>query len=198
MSEYRNNLIDFIQNQNFKYKVDIESNPSFSWRVNEVEQMLRQVIFATNKYYLLKSFPKWKKEKKFWGMFFQEGSERFNNIHYHGLLHFPQERKKNNIGNTTIQFMQMQWNKVTSINPITGNKKKYREYRNKGLPCDDLEYQHPLRIERVRDIADVSKYVTKSIFNNDFDDKKIMIVGLDDMSNPIVKKRRKSQKVLVS
>ena len=98
----------------FTYRAEVESDPSFPFRDDEVTQRLRHLVFAMNK--IPKVFvSKWAPENRFYIMGFQEGDKILGNIHYHLLIHVPSTLHK--ISAFQQRFLDMgtvlmmEWNK---------------------------------------------------------------------------------------
>ena len=85
--QVKNRLSSWISKSGFTYRAEVEPDPSFPYRNDEIKQRLEQLVFAMNKKYLKSSFPKWSPENRFYIAVFQEGNKILGNIHYHLLIH---------------------------------------------------------------------------------------------------------------
>ena len=115
--------------------VTVESCPSNPWKIDEIEQRMRQIEFNLNKKYLKSSFPKWKSENKFLMIGFKEGNGVIHQIHYHFLLHTPASVYQQ-IDNSDIRDdLLNEWMSMPSVNPRTG---KCRDLMIKDKPTLDV------------------------------------------------------------
>ena len=217
--QVKNRLSSWISKSGFTYRAEVESDPSFPFRDDEVTQRLRHLVFAMNKKYLKSSFPKWAPENRFYIMGFQEGDKILGNIHYHLLIHVPSTLHK--ISAFQQRFLDMgtvlmmEWNKLRQFdeNLETGktrrNKYKYQydKFAIRGLDTEDIG-RFPFQVEKIRSSKGSGIYASKKFdagkrksrdaskkFDADSHDaEEFFVVGLDDYTNPTLKERRKELK----
>ena len=200
--QVKDRLSSWISKNGFTYRAEVEPDPSFPFRDDEITQRLRHLVFAMNKKYLKSSFPKWAPENRFYIMGFQEGDKILGNIHYHLLIHVPDDLNKHKIVRSSIPLdLMVEMNKLGDydIHPVTGyerrNKPKhqYDEYAIKGLDTPDI-VRFPFHVEKIRSSKGSGIYASKKFDADSHDAEEFFVVGLDDYTNPTLKERRKELK----
>lgn len=118
ISKNKVHLQDWLKKVKFSHTITIEPTPSFPFKLDEIQQRLRQIDFKLNRYYLGNNFQKFDDSKRIWMICFKEIQ---NNPHYNILLHSPFDDDTNeDICNRFI----LEWALLPSFNPYT---QKYRD-----------------------------------------------------------------------
>ena len=189
-ADIKKEMQQWLYTSNFTHRFDIEPSPSFTLTKDEFVQKLRQVIFKINKKYLKSSFPKWKAENKFYCIAFKEGNEHLKNIHYHVLVHVPEELHIDEIRQSLILDFNIAWIRTHTINAVDGKKRVTRDVKQR-TAYDEKEKVLPLNIQRIKSSKASTFYASKDYDANNLDYEDYCIVGLDDSSNSILTQRRR-------
>ena len=102
LQEYLNEGFDY------SHRIDVEPTPYYPVQQDELNQIMRTLLFRINKKYLRsKYFPKWKPADKFWIVGCRQGGKNKNSeTHYHLLLHTPKNHRVD-ILEDLIQLMEV-------------------------------------------------------------------------------------------
>ena len=119
ISKTKVHLQDWLRKVKFSLTITIEPTPSFPFKLDEIQQRLRQIDFILNRYYLGNNFQKLDSNKRIWMICFKEVQV---NSHYNILLHSPFTEAK--INEEIKDRFIMEWIKLKSFNPYT---QKFRD-----------------------------------------------------------------------
>ena len=178
-------LQDWLANQIFSHRIDIEPTPSSYFTKDEIEQRFREIIFNINKRKLGRRYAKIKEyDKLFYLIAFKQGCKSSRNIHYHCLLHTPQNVEFSAFSDVILPWIQMPAQNYDGI-----SKKDLLRNREmpKALPCEDKFVEMPLRVEAIT--SQEGSAIYNSRFYSGRDDEDFFIVGL-----PVRNKKAKNKK----
>ena len=167
-------LQDWLANQIFSHRIDIEPTPSSYFTKDEIEQRFREIIFNINKRELGRQYAKIKEfDRLFYLIAFKQGSKSSCNIHYHCLLHTPKNAKFSAFSDVILPWIQMPAQNYDGI-----SKKDLLRNREmpKALPCEDKFVEMPLRVEAIT--SQEGSAIYNSRFYSGRDDEDLFVVGL--------------------
>ena len=167
-------LQDWLANQNFSHRIDIEPTPSSYFTKEEIEQRFSEIIFNINKRELGRRYAKIKEfDRLFYLIAFKQGFKSSRNIHYHCLLHTPKNAKFSAFSDVILPWIQMPAQNYDGI-----SKKDLLRNREmpKALPCEDKFVEMPLRVEAIT--SQEGSAIYNSRFYSGNDDEDFFIVGL--------------------
>lgn len=163
VSQTKVHLQKWLKGFRFSHTITIEPTPSFPFKLEEVQQRLRQIDFNLNRHYLGNNFQRLDSDKRIWMICFNE--MQFNS-HYNILLHSPFTEAKINedIKNRFIK----EWKDLPSFNPFTQSDRDTSVV--------------PIEINNTKNVGMSINYQTKKV---NFDD----LVDSDNwfFSNPKIK-----------
>lgn len=166
-------LQDWLANQIFSHRIDIEPTPSSYFTKDEIEQRFREIIFNINKRKLGRRYAKIKEfDKLFYLIAFKQGCKSSRNIHYHCLLHTPQNVEFSPSSDLIFPWMSMPAYHYDGI-----NKKELSETE--------------FRVEAITSLAGSAVY--NSRFYSGRDDEDLFIVGLPDRNKKAKNKKEPTQ-----
>ena len=167
-------LQDWLANQIFSHRIDIEPTPSSYFTKDEIEQRFREIIFNINKRKLGRRYAKIKEfDKLFYLIAFKQGCKSSRNIHYHCLLHTPKNANFSAFSDVILPWIQMPAQNYDGI-----SKKDLLRNREmpKALPCEDKFVEMPLRVEAIT--SQEGSAIYNSRFYSGRDDEDLFVVGL--------------------
>ncbi|MDA8729555.1 hypothetical protein N9N21_01725 [Alphaproteobacteria bacterium] len=167
-------LQDWLANQNFSHRIDIEPTPSSYFTKEEIEQRFSEIIFNINKRELGRRYAKIKEfDRLFYLIAFKQGFKSSRNIHYHCLLHTPKNAKFSAFSDVIFPWIRMPALHYDGI-----SKKDLLRNREmpKALPCEDKFVELPLRVEAIT--SQEGSAIYNSRFYSGNDDEDFFIVGL--------------------
>ena len=163
VSKTKIQLQNWLKKFSFSHTITIEPTPSFPFKIEEVQQRLRQIDFNLNRYYFGNNFQKLDSSKRIWMICFNE--IQFNS-HYNILLHSPFTEPTIN-QEIKDRFIK-EWLDIPSFNPFTQSNRDTSVV--------------PIDINITRNVGESVIYQTKKF---DFDN----VVDSDNwfFSNPKIK-----------
>jgi len=167
-------LQDWLANQNFSHRIDIEPMPSSYFTKEEIEQRFSEIIFNINKRELGRRYAKIKEfDRLFYLIAFKQGFKSSRNIHYHCLLHTPKNAKFSAFSDVIFP-----WIRMPALNYDGISKKDLLRNREmpKALRCEDKFVEMPLRVEAIT--SQEGSAIYNSRFYSGRDDEDLFIVGL--------------------
>ena len=165
-TRYREEFQKSMFKKNFLYRVDIEPTPSENFSLEDIQRIFRKIAFDLNKKYLKnRNFPKLALHEKF---YFLINPQDRNNLHYHCLLHFPE-----NFKSTVSTFNDLNFAFIrNSANPLSRKNRKmfYNKKIPKSLPEETSEAVSICKVERIKNKEASVIYNTRQMnFQNDND-----------------------------
>ena len=167
-------LQDWLVSSDFSHRIDIEPTPSSYFTKDEIEQRFRKIIFNINKRELGRQYAKITEfDRLFYLIGFKQGFKSSRNIHYHCLLHTPQNAKFIAFSDVIFPWIQMPAQHYDGI-----SKKDLLRNREmpKALPCEDKFVELPLRVEAIK--SQERSAIYNSRFYSGRDDEDLFVVGL--------------------
>jgi hypothetical protein len=182
-------LQDWLANQNFSHRIDIEPTPSSYFTKEEIEQRFSEIIFNINKRELGRQYAKIEKfDRLFYLIAFKQGFKSSRNIHYHCLLHTPKNAKFSAFSDVIFPWIRMPAHHYDGI-----SKKDLLRNREmpKALRCEDKFVEMPLRVEAIT--SQEGSAIYNSRFYSGRDDEDLFIVGLPYRINKARNKKKPTQ-----
>lgn len=171
---YKRQLQDWLVSSKFSHRIDIEPTPSSYFTKDEIEQRFREIIFNINKRELGRRYAKIREvDRLFYLIAFKQGFNSSRNIHYHCLLHTPQNAKFSAFSDVIFPWVSMPAYHY-------GRIKRKDLLRNREMPkalrCEDKFVEMPLRVAAIT--SQKGSAIYNSRFYSGIDDEDFFIVGL--------------------
>ena len=182
-------LQDWLANQIFSHRIDIEPAPSSYFTKDEIEQRFRKIIFDINKRELGRQYAKITDfDRLFYLIAFKQGFKSSRNIHYHCLLHIPKNAKFSAFSDVIFPWIRMPAYHYDGI-------KRKEMLRKREMPtalrCEDKFVEMPLRVEAIT--SQEGSAIYNSRFYSGRDDEDLFIVGLPDRNKKAKNKKEPTQ-----
>ena len=172
LQEYLNEGFDY------SHRIDVEPTPYYPVKQDELNQIMRTILFRINKKYLRsKYFPKWKPADKFWIVGCRQGGKNKNSeTHYHLLLHTPKNHRVDILEDLILGF-----SRNAGTNPYNGKRRKiWKKYKDECHFADeDLDAKCLINVAPVRNKKGAVKYNTRQL-NHKLEGDDFFVIGISE------------------